>query len=143
METSPSPVLPPSQFAPPSPVQKKKLGTGAKIGLGCGGLVLLVILGFIIVGVVFGPKLKQFTEDAQKNPTRATATMMVSMSGGKMEMTAEDDANRRYTVKETKSGTLTTIYWDEKTKTAKVIPGDFSAIPAEPASETAPDPDKK
>ena len=92
----------------------------------------------IIAVVILGPKAKKFAEDAQKNPTRATATMMVSMSGGKIEMAAEDDANLRYTVKETKSGTLTTIYWDEKTKAAKVIPGDFSAIPAssEPAAET-------
>ncbi|MEO7098911.1 MAG: hypothetical protein ABI162_06085 [Luteolibacter sp.] len=125
-------MTPPSQYPQPSPAPKKGLGTGAKVAIGCGGIIALIIVGLVIVGVMFGGKFKKFAEDAQKNPTRATAAMMVSMSGGKMEMVAEDDANQRYTVKETKSGTLTTIYFDEKTKTAKVIPGDFSAIPTGP-----------
>ncbi len=148
METPPSPPLPPSNFAPSSPPPKKGLGTGAKIGIGCGGIVLLVIIGLIVVSVMFGDKFQKFAEDAQKNPTRATATLMVSASGGKLEMVAEDDANKRYTVKETKSGDLTTIYWDEDKKAAKVIPGDFSAIPPPPAttgpdSVPVPDADKK
>jgi len=141
METSLPPVPSPAHVAPSSPPPKKGLGTGAWIGIGCGGIVVLIIIGFIIVSVLFGGKLKKFAEDAQKNPTRATAEMMVSVSSGKMEMTAQDDANKRYTVKDTKSGSLTTIYWDEKTKTAKVIPGDFSAIPEDSAPDSEPVPD--
>jgi hypothetical protein len=108
------------------------------IGIGCGGLVVLIVIVVIIAGVVLAPKMKKFAADAQTNPTRATATMMVSVSGGKMELSAEDDANKRYTVKDTRTGTLTTIYWDEKTKAAKVIQGDFSAIPAAPAEPETP-----
>ncbi len=104
------------------------------IGIGCGAIVVLIIIGVVVVGIIFGPKVAKFAEDAQKNPTRATADLMVSASGGNFEMTAQDDANKRYTVKDTKSGALTTIYWDEKTKAAKVIEGDFSAIPADPAT---------
>ncbi len=149
MDTPPAPSTPPSHFTPPVPAPKKGLGTGAKIGIGCGGLILLIIIGFVIVGVMFGGKMKQFAEDAQKNPTRATAAMMVSVSGGKIAMVAEDDTNLRYTVKDTKSGILTTIYWDEKTKTSQVIQGDFSAIPTDPAiapeaeGETAPEVEEK
>ncbi len=121
-----APVTPPI-----APTPKKGLGTGAKIGIGCGGLVLLVIIGVIIAAVMFGGKAKQFAEDAQKNPTRATAAMMVSASMGNMEMSAEDDVNKRYTVKEKKSGTMTTIYWDAKKSAPAVIPGDFSAIPSD------------
>lgn len=106
------------------------------IGIGCGGIVLLAIIGIVIATVMFGGKLKQVAEEAQKNPTRATATMMVSMSGGAIVMVEEDDANKRYTVKETKTGTMTTIYWSEKKQAPEVIQGDFSAIP----SETAPTP---
>ena len=112
--------------------------------------MLLIIIGVIIAGVMVGGKVMKFAEDAQKNPTRATAELMVSASGGAMQMDAQDDENKRYTVKDTKSGTLTTIYWDEKTKTAKVIPGDFSAIPTGPATtepgpatELIPDSEKK
>lgn len=132
METPPPHTSPPS-----SPAPKKGLGTGAKIGIGCAGIIVLVIIGFVIVGLMFGPKMKQFAEDAQKNPTRATATMMVST--GAMEMVAEDDANKRYTVKDKKSGTLTTIYWSAKKNAPEVIPGDFSAIPPDSTTAT-PDP---
>ncbi len=109
------------------------------IGIGCGGIVLLAIIGLVIAAVMFGGKVKQFSEDAQKNPTRATATMMVSVSGGTMELIAEDDANKRYTIKEKKTGTLTTIYWDEKKKAPEVVQGDFSAIPA--PTEAIPEPE--
>jgi hypothetical protein len=74
-----------------------------------------------------------FVRNAQQNPTRATAEMMVTASVGNFTMVAEDDANKRYTVKDSKSGELTTIYWNEAKKAPEVIPGDFSAIPAVPA----------
>ena len=124
-------------MTPPSPVAlppKTGLGTGAKIGIGCGIIVLLAIIGIVIGSVMLAGKAKKFAEDAQKNPTRTTADMMVSASFGAFEMVAQDDVNKRYTVKEKKSGSLTTIYWDEKTKTAKTISGDFTAIPADAAS---------
>lgn len=129
----------PSQVPPTAP--KKGLGTGAKIGIGCGVIVLLGIIGFVIATVMLGGKLKDFAEEAQKNPTRAAATMMVNVSAGTMEMVAEDDANKRYTVKETKTGKLTTIYWSEKTNTPEVIEGDFSAIPVDPPSGAIPAPE--
>jgi hypothetical protein len=53
-------------------------------------------------------------------------------------MVAEDDANKRYTVKETKTGKLTTIYWSEKTGKPEVIEGDFSAIPTASPADAAP-----
>jgi hypothetical protein len=123
----------PSQVPPSAP--KKGLGTGAKIGIGCGAVVLLAIIAFVIATVMFGGKLKDFAEEAQKNPARATATMMVKASVGNMEMVAEDDVNKRYTVKETKTGKLTTVYWNEKKSAPEVIEGDFSAIPIEPPAE--------
>lgn len=119
-----------------TPAPKKGLGTGAKIGIGCAAIIGLVIIGFIVVGIMFGPKMKQFAEEAQKNPTRAAASMMVST--GAMEMIAEDDVNKRYTVKDKKSGELTTIYWSEKKGGPEVVQGDFTAIPADPAA-AAPD----
>jgi hypothetical protein len=130
---------PPSQVSPAA--AKKGLGTGAKIGIGCGIVVLLAIIAFVIGSVMLGGKIKEFADEAQKNPTRATANMMVKASVGTMEMVAEDDANKRYTVKETKSGKLTTIYWSEKTNAPEVIEGDFSAIPVETPADASPAPE--
>ena len=122
---------------PPLPAQKKGLGGLAWLGIGCGGVVVLAIIGVVIFTAMFGGKIKEFAEEAQKNPTRATATAMVKASFGQFELVAEDDVNKRYTVKEKKSGQLTTIYWDEKTRLPATIVGDFTAIPAQPSADSA------
>jgi hypothetical protein len=125
-------------YSTPPPI-KKGLGPLGWLGIGCGGVVGLAILAAVIAGVFFGDQIKEFAEGVQKNPTRATATMMVRVSAGQMELVAEDDVQKRYTVKEKQHGTLTTIYWDAKKKAPAVVPGDFSAIPADaggPAENT-------
>jgi DNA-binding transcriptional MerR regulator len=127
-----NPPPPPPQL----PGQKKGLSGLAWFGIGCGGLVLLAIVAFIVAGVFFGGKLKEFTKEAQKNPTRTAASVVVSMGVG--EMVAEDDANKRYTVREKQTGKLTTYYWDAKTNSPKSVDGDFSAIPAEAREPKAP-----
>lgn len=136
----------------PTPT-KKGLGPLAWVGIGCGGIAVFVIIEVVTFSMVIDWKIKkvvedfqtksgqttagwqpdEFSKDAQKNPTRVAATTMVKVSGGQFEMVAEDDANKRYTVKEKKSGKLTTIYWSEKTKAPVFVEGDFSAIPAEKA----------
>ncbi len=106
------------------------MGTGAKVGIGCAIIVALLVILMIIASIMFGDELKSFAEEAQTNPTRATATMMVSASRGGMELVAEDDVNKRYTVKDADSGELTTIFWNEETGGPEVVKGDFSAIPS-------------
>ena len=128
--------------------QKKGLGVFAWIGIGCGGLVALValvIVAFIVQIVIFGGKINDFIKEAEKNPARASVTIAVKMSGGQMELVAEDDAQKRYTLKDKESGALTTFYWDEKKGTLEQVSGDFSAIPVEkkeaaPAESAAPAP---
>lgn len=135
-----NPTASPLPAQAPSPAPKKGLSTGAKIGIGCGAVILLAIIAFVVATVMFAPMVKEFAEEAQKNPTRATAEMMVNVSAGNMEMVAEDDANKRYTVKETKTGKLTTIYWSDKKGGPDVIEGDFSAIPVEDPADAIPEP---
>ena len=115
----------------PPPLEKKGLGALAWIGIGCGGIIALGIIVFVVLGFAYGGKIKQFAEDVQKNPTRTMATTMVTMSAGEIEMVKEDDANKRYTVKEKSNGKLTTIYWSERKKTPEVVQGDFSDDPGE------------
>ena len=135
MDTPASPTPPPAGTATTSPVPKKGLGTGAKVGIGCGALLLVAIIALVVFSFLFGGKIAKFAQDAQENPTRATAELMVS--AGSMELVAEDDVNKRYTIKEPETGELTTIYWDAAKNAPEVIKGDFSAIPpatAEPAA---------
>ena len=123
----------------PTP-QKKGLGVLAWLGIGCGGLVVLGVIGVVVFWMMAGGKIKQLAGDMQKNPTRATATLMVNASVGQIELVAEDDEHLRYTVKTKQGGQLTTIYWDEKKKAPVSIPGDFSAIPADSPAPSTPAP---
>ena len=112
---------------PSSPApQKKGLGPLAWLGIGCGGLIVILVILVAVVGMKFGPAIKQFGADAAKDPTKATANMMVSMG---FEMVAQDEVNKRYTIRQKGTGKLMTIYWDEKKKAPVTIQGDFSAIP--------------
>jgi len=122
------------------PSQKKGLSGLAWLGIGCGGVVVIAIIGVVASFFLFGSQLKEFAEEAQKNPTRATASAMVKASFGQLEMVAEDEVNKRYTVKEKQSGKLTTIYWDAKKNSPEQVSGDFSAIPADAAAPSAPTP---
>ena len=125
--------------------QKKGLGALAWVGIGCGGLLVLVVIAVAVFGMILAPKMKKFADEAQSNPTRAMASLMVTVSAGEMEMVAEDDANKRYTVKQKQNGKLTTVYWNQKKNAPETIEGDFSAIPAEAAApvETLPAPEPK
>lgn len=105
------------------------MGTGAKIGIGCGVIALIGLILVVVLGVVLGGKLKKIGETAQNNPTRATAEAVVMVGG---EMVAEDDVAKRYTVKGP-DGKLITFYWNEQTNSPEQVSGDFSAIPANPA----------
>jgi hypothetical protein len=131
MDLSPQQNTPPSYQPPIPPSPKKGMGIGAMIGIGCGAIIVLLILAVVIFGVMFGGKIKEFTNEASKDPTRATATMMVTVSAGEIKMIAEDEVNKRYTLQD-KQGKLTTIYWDEAKGGPNVIEGDFSAIPVAP-----------
>lgn len=132
----------PHQYNHPSP--KKGLGTGAMVGIGCGVFILLAIIVGVIATMMLGSKLTGYVDQVAKNPTRAAATMTVTLNGGKMKMIAEDDAKKRYTIKDEATGVLMTMYWDEQTQTPKTVTGDFSAIPvagATPPAEIEPTPD--
>jgi hypothetical protein len=121
---------------PPSAPQKKGLGALAWIGIGCGGIVILAIIGLVVSYMMFGGKIKEMAADAQGNPPRFAATTTVKVSGGQIEMIAQDDVNKRYTVREKQSGKLTTFYWDGKKNSLGQVDGDFSAIPADAGTPT-------
>lgn len=123
-------------LTPPS--QKKGLSPLAWVGIGCGSLTVIGVIAVMVIAAYLGPKAKKFADEMQKNPARATASMMVSASMGTMEMIAEDDAAKRYTIREKQSRKLTTVYWDAKTNAPAVIEGDFSAIPADAGAPPQP-----
>jgi len=134
-----------ARMDPQYPAKKKGLGGLAWLGIGCGGAIFVIVVLGVLVGMFFGPRLKEMLPQLQQmvqsggnNPTRLAANIMITMGGGKFEMAAEDDEHKRYTVRVKDTGKLVTLYWDEKTKSVKNVPGDFSAIPADASGTPAP-----
>ena len=119
------------------PIPKKGLGALGWLGIGCGGLIVLLIIGGLLAYPAMkgaAGKFQAIAAEAQTNPTRATASTMIMT--GQFEMVKEDDANKRYTIRQKGTNTLITIYWDAKKNAPVTIPGDFSAIPV-PAEQKA------
>jgi hypothetical protein len=116
------------------PPQKKGLGPLAWLGIGCGGLIVIILVVVVAAGVWLGPKAKQLAEEMQKNPTRAAAN--ITIATGQFEMAKEDDTNKRYTVRQKANGQLTTFYWDAKTGKPQSVQGGFDAVPKETENST-------
>jgi len=121
-----------------APPPKKGLGVLGWLGIGCGGLVLVAVIIIGAGAVWLKPAIKQFVADQKTNPVRAAANLAVSASLGQLEMVAEDDVKKRYTLRQKTNGALTTFYWDAQRKIAATVKGDFSAIPADANSPDTP-----
>lgn len=63
--TPPPPPPPPFSAPPPpsAPPPKKGMSTGVKVAIGCGILLVLVIVGFVVLGVIGGNMVKNRAED--------------------------------------------------------------------------------
>jgi hypothetical protein len=59
---------------------------------------------------------------------------------GQLEIVAQDEEQKRYTLKDKKSGKMITIYWDEKKQVPVTVDGDFSSIPKDANSPATPVP---
>lgn len=130
---------------PQYPPQKKGLSGPAWLGIGCGGVIFVMVVLGILISMFFGtrikemvPQLKQMVQSGGDNPTRLAANIMITMGAGKFEMAAEDDEHKRYTVRVKENGKLITLYWDAGAKAVKNVQGDFSAIPGDASGGPAP-----
>jgi hypothetical protein len=92
----------------------KGLGTMAWLGIGCGAIALIgIILAVFAVGTCTH-RLKKFANDAQKNPEKAAAEMMVKFNPD-LELVSENDATGEMTVRNKRSGEeITMSYRDIK-----------------------------
>jgi hypothetical protein len=103
--------------APPPP--KKKSNVLAWILGGCGVLVLIIVIGALLV--MRACKRAGFDSDLMKsNPGYAVAKMAVT-ANPELEIVSSDDSSGSVTVREKKTGKLTTLKFDPEKKTMVVI----------------------
>lgn len=114
----PPPQQPAPQYQQPAPQQpqgKKGLSPLAWIGIGCGVIVLVVLIGLVGLGLFAKHKLKQAgisAEMMEKNPVEATARIYVATNPD-LEMVKVDADKGTFTVRNTKTGEVITLNMDD------------------------------
>jgi hypothetical protein len=100
--------------APPgAPAQGKKgLPVLAWIAIGCGGLVVLAGVAFMLLGWFAVSKARDVAGDFEKNPTKAAAEMVVRMNP-ELELVESDDDAGTLTIREKSSGKVVTFDYDD------------------------------
>jgi hypothetical protein len=109
--TDPSVHTPPPPPAGATP-KKKGLSPLAWVGIGCGGLLLLAIIAFVVAGAIglswLGGKAKEFED----NPAMASAKLMVRMNP-ELELVEADDEAGTLTIRNKETGEVMTVGLDE------------------------------
>lgn len=109
-----------------APVEKKKgLSTVAWIAIGCGGLIVLVIIGVFGLGFFAVQKGKEmvteatgsesfedFVQDLQENPAKTTAQTMVRLNPD-LELVSTDDDAGTITIYNKKTGEEATLNFED------------------------------
>ncbi len=95
----------------PEPPKKKGLPVLAWVGIGCGTIVLLVIIGLVALGGYAVHKVKQAGFDPalwKKNPTAAAAKIVTTMNPD-VEVVSTDNDSQTITLRNKKTGKTVTV----------------------------------
>ncbi|MFK7852450.1 MAG: hypothetical protein AB8D78_15855 [Akkermansiaceae bacterium] len=90
----------------PSPA-KKGMPVIAWLGIGCGGLILIVV-ALLVYGFI---KAKSKFDEFAQNPSKAAAELVVKMNP-ELEMVSQDEANGKMTVRMKNGDEMTLSYED-------------------------------
>ena len=104
--------MPDAPLPPVAPAKKKGLHPLAWVAIGCGGLLLLVLIGFFAAGAFVVNKAKGWVEKAEANPALAAAEMVVRMNP-EIDLVSKDEAAGTMTVRNKKTGETVTLSFDE------------------------------
>ncbi len=93
----------PQPPAPAAPAPQKKTSPLIWILVGCGGLVILGCIVFLVGGYFVAHKIKGYAETAKKNPAMAAAKIAVAVNPD-LEVVSEDDDKGELTIRNKKTG---------------------------------------
>ena len=91
---------------------KKGLPVWAWIGIGCGALIVFVMIVVTVGGFFVANKVKDVAGDFEDNPAMATARMIVKLNP-ELEEVSTDEENGTITVRNTKTGEVVTVNFDD------------------------------
>lgn len=106
MNGQPTPPPPPPgvSYQPAPPPPKKGLSPLAWIGIGCGALVVLAVIGFGVLGWLAKRQIDKYG----KNPSLAAAELIVR-ANPELEVVSSDPEGGTLTIKNTKTGEMVTM----------------------------------
>ena len=107
MASTPPPA-PPAQPTQQPPAAPKKTSPWVWVAIGCGGLLLLVTLVFVLGGLWLFKKGKDFVRTAEKNPAVAAAKIAAAADPD-IEVVSADDEAGTVTLRNKKTGELITM----------------------------------
>lgn len=101
---------------PPPPAggaaKKKGLPALAWVGIGCGALLILGLIAFVVVGGWIFGKAKDTLREFEENPAKVTAKAVVAANPD-LEMVETDDAEGTITIRNKETGEVTTVDFEE------------------------------
>lgn len=95
----------------PAPPKKGMSGL-AIAGIGCGGLILVGLIGIFVLAGKACSGLKEYAAEAQKNPAKAAALLAAKFNPD-IEVVSTDDTRSEITLKDKKTGKVTTLSFDD------------------------------
>ncbi len=105
-----SPVPPPPPGSPQPP--KKGLSPLAWVGIGCAVLFVVGLLALGGIGAIGSYFIKKQADKFEKNPTMAAAEMVVRLNPD-LELVSSDEKTNTLTIKDKKTGEVTTLSADD------------------------------
>jgi len=95
----------------PAP-ERKGLHPLAWVGIGCGVILVIVVIAMLIGGFFLARTVKNVAEDFEDNPGLATARLVVKASPELEEVETDEDAGTM-TIRNKKTGELITVNFDD------------------------------
>lgn len=108
MASTPPPVPPAPPAAPATVAPSKKTSPWVWVAVGCGGLLLIVTLVFVLAGLWVFKKGKEFVHTAEKNPAVAAAKLIVA-ANPELELVEADENAGTVTIRNKKTGETVTL----------------------------------
>jgi uncharacterized protein YneF (UPF0154 family) len=106
MASTPPPA--PQTPMPPMPPARKATSPWVWVAVGCGGILVVAFIIFLLLGVFFAKKVKNFAEEAGKNPAMAAARLAAAADPD-VEVVSTDDAANTITLRNKKTGETITL----------------------------------
>ncbi len=91
---------------------KKGLPVWAWVGIGCGALMILVLVAVMVGGFFVARKARDFAAELEENPARTIARGII-MANPELEEVSADDEGGTITIRNTKTGEIITVNYDE------------------------------